>query len=80
MQSPADVLNSEFQTLILNKESEPDDDIILTTKNLEIYIHLQLSSNTAFGLTPVLSDLQPQYIIIYDMNLRSIREIERRRF
>lgn len=74
--TPEELLNKEFKTLVLNKEIETDDDLKLDFENLEVFIHLQHSSNNAFGVTSVLSDLQPEYIIIYEMDLECIRQIE----
>ena len=74
--SPEKVLKKEFQKLILKMDQVADGDIALELEKLEIFIHVRLSGNNAFGLSSILSDIEPEYIMIYEMDLESIRQIE----
>ena len=69
------ILDAEFDELILGKDSSQcDSDRPLFNKNLEIFLHK--SGSTAFGIDPILSDMQPQFILLYEMDLECIRQIE----
>ena len=74
--SPETVLNNEFKKLILKVDQPENVDFSLNVEKLEIFIHVRLSGNNAFSVSPILSDVEPEYIMIYEMDLESIRQIE----
>ena len=75
--SPEEVIMNEYRRLVLNFEvaelNEFDDGEGLTKVGDVYVLVLQNSTN---GIATVLSDIEPEMIVVFDINLEVIRQIE----
>ena len=71
----------EYRRLILNSDSieaaENWNDGIVHLADLgDIYIHVTQNKEQTFGISSILDDLEPENIIIFEVNLDILRQIE----
>ena len=71
----------EYRRLILNSDAieaaENWNDGIVHLADLgDIYIHVSQNKEQTFGISSILDDLEPETIIIFEVNLDILRQIE----
>ena len=78
---PQELIMEEYRRLILNADAMEaaenwNDGIVHLADLGDIYIHVTQNKEQTFGISSILDDLEPENIIIFEVNLDILRQIE----
>ena len=75
--SPAEVILNEYKRLVLNAEVLETNDFNESQPLAKVGdVYVLVLQSAQYGLDTILSDIEPEMIIVYDINLEAIRQIE----